>query len=153
MFGFLIIFFVGLAFLAYGVYVLLNHSIAKSWPTVEGKLKALSYVEELEPSEYRVMYLAPKPKYEYVVNGVSYQGNTFCLDTKSGWIEEKKISKASNFFCNVGDSLKVRYNPKNPVKSVLQVSLSPKRKSHYLAICVSGILLVSIGIGLAIYTN
>lgn len=151
MYGYLIILYVGIAFLAYGVYVLLNHSSAKSWPTVEGKLTALSYVEEFETGEYRVIYLAPKPKYDYVVNGVSYQGNTFCLDTKSGWIEERKVSKTSNFFCNVGDSLEVRYNPKNPAKSILQVLLSPKRKSHYLAICVSGILLMAVSIGLAIY--
>jgi Protein of unknown function (DUF3592) len=116
MYGFFIIFYVGLGFFAYGVSVFINHIRVKSWPTVEGKLTALSYVEELEPSDYRVMYLAPKPKYDYVVNSANYQGDTFCLDKKSGWIEEKKISKTSNFFCKLGDVLKVHYNPKNPAK-------------------------------------
>jgi hypothetical protein len=151
MYGYLIVFFIGFGFLAYGIAVLQNHISAKSWPTVQGKLIALSYDNEYDSAEYRNQYLAPKPQYHYLVNGVNYQGTIFCLDEKSGWIEEKKVSKTSNFFCNVGDTLKVHYSPTNPAKSALQITLSPKRKSHYLAICSSGILLIAISMALAIY--
>lgn len=152
MYGFMIIFLIGLVFLAFGAYVLRRHSVAKHWPTVEGKLTALEYVIEYE-GRFRVPYLVPKPVYVYSANALDYQGQTHCLDEKSGWIEERKVSKSSNFFCNVGDTVKVHYNPNKPADSVLQVALSPKRNSHYLAICVSGILLMAIGIVLAIWMN
>lgn len=152
MYSFVIIFCIGFGFLAYGVYILRSHAQAKSWPTVAGTLTQLSYEDEYDSAEYRNQYLAPKPRYHYLVNGVNYQGSTFCLDEKSGWIEEK-IRKTSNFFCNIGDTLKVHYDSRNPAKSALQITLSPKRKSHYLAICASGILLIAISIALAIYTN
>jgi Protein of unknown function (DUF3592) len=151
MYGYFIVFFIGFGFLAYGVYILQSHVQAKTWPTVAGTLTQLSYEDEYDSAEYRNQYLVAKPQYHYLVNGVKYQGSTFCLDEKSGWIEEKKIRKTSNFFCNVGDTLKVHYHPKNPAKSVLQIALSEKRKSHYLAICASGILLIAISITLAIY--
>lgn len=154
MYGYLIISYIGLGFLAYGALVLRHHSKLRRWPTVDGKLIALEYGLDFEIGRYtKLQFKFPKPTYEYTVNDVKYLGYKVNLDIKSTWIAVEKKSSQSDFYCEVGGLLRVHYNPKNPAKSVLQVALSPKRKSHYLAICASGILLVAISIALAIYIN
>jgi Protein of unknown function (DUF3592) len=154
MYGFMIIFFTGFGFAAYGAYVLSRHSSANSWPTVEGKLVTLEYGMDLDPGSLVTFYHRfPKPTYEYQVDGVKYLGNQVNLDIKSTWIAVEKPNQQPDFYCEVGGLLTVHYSPKNPAKSVLQIALSPKRKSHYLAICFSGILLIAISFALAIYTN
>jgi hypothetical protein len=71
MYEFLIIFFVGLGFLAYGTYVLRRHSTASHWPTVAGKLIAFEYGLDFEVGRYtKFRYKFPKPTYEYWVNGI-----------------------------------------------------------------------------------
>jgi Protein of unknown function (DUF3592) len=154
MYGFLIIFYIGLPFFIYGAYVLRCHSKMKQWPNIQGKLAALEYGLEIEVGRFgKFYYRFPKPTYEYQVDGVKYLGYKVNHDIKSTWIAVEKPDQQPNFYCEVGGLLRVHYNPKNPAKSVLQVALSPKRKSHYLAICVSGILLIAISIGLAVYIN
>lgn len=154
MYGYFIIFFIGFGFLAYGAYVLNRHSIANSWPTVEGKLVTLVYGLDFEVGRYtKFQYRFPKPTYEYQVDGVQYLGNKVNHDIKSTWIAVEKPNQQPDFYCKVDGLLTVHYNPKNPAKSILQVDLSRNRKSHYLAICVTGILLIVISVGLAIYLN
>lgn len=151
MYGFLIILCIGIGFLTYGTYVLRWHSIASRWPTVDGKLIALEYGLDFEFGRHtKIEYKFPKPTYEYTVNDVQYLGNKVNPDIKSTWIAVDKPDQQIDFYCKVGDLLTVHYNQKNPAESVLQVALSPKRKSHYLAICVTGILLIAISVGLAI---
>ena len=126
----------------------------KFWPTVEGKLTAMEYGLDFEVGRYtKFYYRFPKPTYEYQVEGVKYVGHKVNRDIKSTWIAVEKPSQQPNFYCEVGDLLTVHYSPKNPAKSVLQFALSPKRKLHYLAICVTGILLIAFSFVLTIYTN
>jgi Protein of unknown function (DUF3592) len=154
MYGFLIILFIGLPFCIYGAYVLRSHSKLKYWPTVEGKLVELEFGLDFETGRYgKFYYRFPKPTYEYQVDGIKYFGNQVNHDIKSTWIAVEKPNQQPNFYCEIGGLLTVHYNPKNPAKSVLQVALPPKRKSHYLAICVTGILLIATSVTLAIYTN
>lgn len=96
-------------------------------------------------------YRFPKPTYEYQVDGVKYLGHKVKHDIKSTWIAVEESNKQPDFYYKVGDLLTVHYSPKNPAKSVLQIALSLKRKSHYLAICASGIMLIAMSIALAIY--
>ena len=126
----------------------------KYWPTVEGKLIALEYGLDFEVGRYtKFYYRFPKPTYEYQVDGIQYLGKKINHDIKSTWIAVEKPNQRPDFYCEVGGLLTVHYHPKNSAKSVLQIALSPKRKSHYLAICVSGILIVALSITLTIYTN
>lgn len=154
MYGYFIILYIGLVFFTYGAYVLRSHYRMKYWPTVEGKLVALEYGLDFEVGRYAKLYSRlPKPTYEYQVDGFQYLGHKVNHDVKSTWIDVQKPNQQPDFYCQVGDLLTVHYNPKNPAKSVLQIALSQKRKSHYLAICVTGILLISISFVLAICTN
>ena len=126
----------------------------KSWPTIEGKLIAIDFgLDSESTNSHRLYYRFPKPTYEYQVGGINYVGYKVNQDIKSTWIAVNKPDQKIDFYCEVGDLLTVHYNPKNPAKSVLQVALAPKRRSHYLAICVTGILLIAISFALAIYTN
>lgn len=152
MYSYFIILYIGLVFFIYGAYVLKCHYAVNYWPTVEGKLVALEYGLDFEVGRYtKFYYRFPKPTYEYQIDGVQYLGNKVNLDIKSTWIAVETPSSQSDFYCEVGGLLTVHYNPKNPAKSVLQVALSPKRKSQYLAICVTGVLLIVISIWFFIY--
>ena len=126
----------------------------KYWPTVEGKLTALEYGLDFEPGRYgKFYYRFPKPTYEYQVGAVQYIGHEVNHDIKSTWIGVEKPDQQIDFFCEVSGLLTVHYNPKNPAKSVLEVALAPKRKSHYLAIAVAGILIIAISFVLVFYLN
>ena len=93
------------------------------------------------------MYLYPEVEYEYSHNGQNYMSTVVADSVRDVWVPEinafgDKTPEAKKIWQNwvCGAEVPVFINPQNPHQSVLINRPSKKRKSHLLALIVSGLL-------------
>lgn len=102
--------FMGLLFIVFGIR---NHSLGKeseNWPVVQGTLVSESSSQK---KKKRVHVF-----YEYSVNGITYK------NSRVNFADDKASKKKIRDQFNVGDKLKVYYQPDNPEQSVLEPGAS-----------------------------
>jgi hypothetical protein len=101
----------GILFMVFGIR---NHSLGKeseNWPAVEGSLVSESRSMQKKKKRIHVFY-------EYRVNGVTYK------NSRVNFSDDKASKKKIRDQYNVGDKLKVYYQPGDPEQSVLEPGAS-----------------------------
>jgi len=93
-------------------------------------------------------YLYPEVEYEYIHDGQKYKSTALAESIQDVWVPEinmlgEKTPEAKKPWRNWGPGLKVPVyiNPKDPRQTVILNQLSQKRRSHHLALIVSGVLI------------
>lgn len=100
-------FIMGLLFIVLGIR---NHTLGKQsekWPVAEGNLVSESSAMQKKKKRIHVFY-------EYRVNGVTYK------NSRVNFRDDKASKRKIRDQYNVGDKLKVYYEPDDPEQSVLE---------------------------------
>jgi len=103
-------------------------------------------------------YYFPKIEYAYVIDGTAYKGTRVSYEKENVWINEADdwgvpIPEQRWWWRSIqaGDEIPAYVNPRKPHEAVLINRLSKHRRSHHLALLVSGILLALIWLLLFAY--
>ncbi|WP_439849209.1 DUF3592 domain-containing protein [Thioalkalicoccus limnaeus] len=85
-----------------------------------------------------VTYYYPLVRYLYEINGKTYEGTQYCIDSKGWWSTDKGfIEKLVN---SDRTSVSIYVNPSDPELSVMKKNVSRKRRSHYWGTLLGGVL-------------
>ena len=120
---------------------------ARKWHKTQGVLLNVSEGEfkefnELSPPTF---FKYPKAKYEYTVVDQAHLNDKVTFEIRNYF----KYENAGDEFWNnwkEGETIDIFYNPSNPTESVIIPYMSKKRRSHYLALFFSGLLLIIAGL-------
>lgn len=114
-----VFFAVGFGMVGYGLYSLRTSTLAKSWPTVEGKIVSCDLKEssDSESTTYQVQV-----KYSYTVDDRSFMGDriAFGYGGSSGRTAHQEIADR----LSAAKTVLVRYDPANAARSVLSYGLN-----------------------------
>ncbi len=137
---------IGITLISLAIYKSRKYFIAKKWQKTKGIFIEVGEVsfEELNLYSYPSAFIYPTTKYEYYVNEKKYINSLVSFE-----IENITKRKGSNevFWGNwkKGNNVDIYFNPVNHSESVIIPNMLPHRRSHYLAIIISGVLLIVIG--------
>ena len=139
----------GSLILIWVVFKTRKYLTSANWKKINSKIININIKNKLEPIRSAVREsIYPEITYEYVVNDVTYKGHNVSFDIRN------LFKETNNTF---GDTtvqwenwkkdsiIEIFYNPKYPAESVINRTLQPKRRSHYLALTITGALLIVIG--------
>jgi len=143
----LILLLLGTLLILWGALKLRMYLNAKKWDKTHGILIEVSEGEFKELNLYSTptVFTYPKAKYKYSVGNEEYFNNAVTFEKRNCF----KYKDGNNEFWNnwkEGENIDVFYNPSNPAESILIPYMSKNRRSHYLAIIISGLLLITVGI-------
>lgn len=103
------------AVFAYWGWAVARGLAARGWSTVSGQITQ----SEIEVSRGRFdKFYTPRVSYEYRVNGVTYSGSRLVFGDASFTSEASARERAGSL--QVGNQVKVYYNPRAPGQSVLE---------------------------------
>ena len=140
----------GLIVLVWVVFKTAKYLTSVNWNKINGKIININIENKLEPIRFAVREsIYPVITYEYVVNGVTYQSHNVSFDIRNLFKEKNNIFGDTTMTWESWENnsiVEVFYNPKHHAESVIIRTLQPKRKSHYLALTTTGVLLVVIGV-------
>lgn len=134
----------------YGWVWLRYYSSLKDWQRVDARILVI-LEKEIDEHENSIptKYFYPEIEYEYTIENKLYVSNTVGHGIENYWVPEYDDSGWKNKnevkFWNSwkkNTMIQIFVNPNNPRISVIVNKLKSNRKSHYLAIFVSGILLL-----------
>lgn len=122
---------------------------ASRWLSTNGNINSITISKAYDSIRFaKQESLYPVVSYEYQVDGKSYKGKIASFDIRNLFKETNTFSGNESMpwdHWSENSVISVFYNPKSPCQSVLIRSLLPKRKSHYLALTITGLLLIGIG--------
>ena len=150
MHAYLIITFIGAVLTFIGIRGLSRYRVACKWPRTDGVLVDLhpGYAEErIKYSSLRYEY--PVAVYEYYVQGKKHVGTRISVEPKNAWVLVDEVSRSPWSQWKKGEKVAVFFDPGNPAHSVLIPQLQPRRRSHLLALALSGLLLLLGSMGIA----
>jgi hypothetical protein len=131
-----------------------------NWIEGKAKLKSINErEEEVAISEYsRLKYYYPEMEYEYVANGATHVGKIVFLEKENVWVPEVNTwgdptPEERRWWLSLKpeDELPVYINPRNASEAVLMNDVAKERRSHHLALIVSGLLVGLIWLFLVSY--
>lgn len=131
----------GVALMAWGGIVLVRNQLrgaeVHGWPRAEGRI-TLSRVDTLHATEVgNAGDFYPHVRYDYVVNGRTFHGETLYLDEHRSF-GSANVAARELVFLEVGAQAEVLYNPQNPQEAALIVD---KPTWRYFFIFLFGALL------------
>jgi hypothetical protein len=131
----------GVALMAWGATVLVRNQLrgaeVHGWPRAEGRI-TLSRVDTLHRQEVgNEGDFYPHVRYDYVVNGRTFHGETLYLDEHRSF-GSANVAARELVFLEVGAPAEVMYNPQNPREAALIVD---KPTWRYFFIFLFGALL------------
>lgn len=138
-----------LILIATGSKSLLTYIMASSWhkhPAIITSIneESVDIVHRYAP----IKYYYPLISYQYDFDGQNYTSSRVSFEVENIWISAidnwgMEMPETDKFWSHwqTGDSIDVFINPKRPDQSVLVRDLNSKRKSHYLAYVVAGIII------------
>ena len=145
-----VVLIMGMTLCFFGGKPLLRYREIHSWVESEGVLLRIDEVTEEVPDDHGpIVYYFPAVEYEYSLDGENYQGNKVSVEKQNVWITSEMsawgiITPKWWGKLEAGDKVPVFINPNNPTESMLIKNLSKARRSHHLALVVSGIILMVI---------
>jgi len=139
----------GLIVLVWVIFKTAKYLTSVNWQKINGKITNINTENKLEPIRFAVREsIYPIITYEYVVNSVTYQGHNASFDIRNLFKETNSAFGGTTMTWESWKNnsiIEIFYNHKQPAESVVIRSLLPKRRSHYLALTTTGVLLVIIG--------
>ena len=132
-----------------GLGSLLKYKEQANWVEKKAKVKSVNECEEeVAISEYaRLKYYYPEIEYEYVVNGSTRLGQAVSFEKENVWVPEVNnwgdpTPEEKRWWLSLkpGDELPVYINLRNENEAVLVKGVMKSRRSHHLALIVSGLL-------------
>ncbi|MFZ3174712.1 MAG: DUF3592 domain-containing protein [Thiobacillus sp.] len=150
MHAYLIITFIGVILTFIGIRALNRYHVVRNWARTDGVLIDLhrGYAEErIKYSSLKYEY--PVAEYEYYSQDKKYVGTKISIESKNAWVPVSEASRSPWSQWKKGEKVAVFFDPRNPAHSVLIPDLQPRRRSHILALTLSGLLLLFGSIGIA----
>lgn len=155
-FEFLIPIAIGIGLMAWSVIHLAPYFRARKWPKSEALLRTVQIGRWEEPNQYgSTTYAYPVVEYEYEVNDRRYVGSGVSFEMRNVWelADDLLVQRAHWAGWKAGDRLPAYFDPEHPEHAVLFPRLTPRRRSHYSAIFVSGILCIAVGVHLLVWVG
>jgi hypothetical protein len=131
----------GVALILWGAIVLVRNQLrgaeVHGWPRVQGRI-TLSRVDTLHATEVgNAGDFYPHLRYDYVVNGRTFHGETLYLDEHRSF-GSANVAARELVFLETGNDVEIMYNPQNPQEAALIVD---KPTWRYFFIFLFGALL------------
>jgi hypothetical protein len=131
----------GVALILWGAIVLVRNQLrgaeVHDWPRVQGRI-TLSRVDTLHATEVgNAGDFYPHLRYDYVVNGRTFHGETLYLDEHRSF-GSANVAARELVFLETGNDVEIMYNPQNPQEAALIVD---KPTWRYFFIFLFGALL------------
>lgn len=143
---FLLIIFVGASLMLWSSVNFLRYYRAKFWLETIATLQSVEVHNAPVPSgSGKLTYLYPSLIYEFKVYDVRYTGNRASIELENIWVLDYKKKNAPWIGWHNDTEISVFYSPKNPEESCVFRDLSRKRRSHHLALFISGVLILAFG--------
>ncbi len=141
----MILIILGIIIIGWVIIKLVSYHKLRAWDKVEGIITKSNSVPFEESQVYvKVTFIRPSIEYSYNFNGQEYRGHTISLEDHS--LKENQDSQNLIWSKWTKDqTCPIYVNPSNPQQALLYRSILPNRKSHYFALCIVSILLISIG--------
>ena len=150
MHAYLIITFLGALLTFIGIRGLNKYRVVRKWARTDGAFIDLhpGYAEErIKYSSLKYQY--PVAEYEYHVQDKKYVGTKISVEPKNAWVLVYEASRSPWAQWKKGETVIVFFDPRNPARAVLIPELQPRRRSHLLALTLSGLLLLLGSVGIA----
>jgi hypothetical protein len=114
----------GVALILWGAIVLVRNQLrgaeVHDWPRVQGRI-TLSRVDTLHATEVgNAGDFYPHLRYDYVVNGRTFHGETLYLDEHRSF-GSANVAARELVFLETGNDVEIMYNPQNPQEAALIV--------------------------------
>jgi hypothetical protein len=132
-----------------GLGSLLKYKEQANWIKGKARLKKINECEEeVAISQYsRLTYYYPEIEYEYVANGATHLGRMVSFEKENVWVPEVNNSgdptpEEERWWLTLkpDDELPVYVNSRNEGEAVLINDVVKVRRSHHLALIISGLL-------------
>jgi hypothetical protein len=141
----IVMLFAGMALMAWGGVVLVRNQLrgaeVRGWPRAQGRI-TMSQVDTLHATEVgNAGDFYPHLRYDYIVNGRTYHGETLYLDEHRSF-GSANVAARELVFLEVGAEAEVLYNPQNPQEAALIVD---KPTWRYFFVFLFGALLAWLG--------
>ncbi len=145
-----ILFVLGLALVGFASRRTLPYLLARRWLPARATVISISETWVDVPMRYKPLkYYFPKIVFEYEIYGRTFRSNRTSFEKENIWQPEVDLCGVPNakdeFFWAKwikGTPINVYVNPGNLSESVIVRDLNRKRRSHHLAVMVSGIIVV-----------
>jgi hypothetical protein len=142
---------VSIAFCFLGVYLFLTSYLKfqkikefQCWSKSNIEILNSEIIEKEIPDKFlNLIYYYPYIEYQYTVNGQKFHSNIYAFDIESYLCQE--INECDDLIKQINE---VYYNPKNYNEAYIKTSISTKRKQHFIALELGGIILIFLGIGI-----
>jgi hypothetical protein len=149
---------VGLVLLLFGASKVRQFNAAAKWVPHTATVLSVSERYEDVPEKYgHTRYAFPEVEYKYEYAGKPYQSTMVSFEKQSVWIpvpvnREMKNAERNVFWKNwgAGSEINIYIDPNDRSQSVIINKPTSRRRSHHLALIVSGVILVAIGLLLII---
>lgn len=136
---------VGAVLLLYSLMKLYREKATSQWEKVRVSVVRSGVKKVGEVYRYHIHdFFVPVIRYEYVVSGIEYKSDWVAFDEKSVWFESKP--DATGFVSKFEAQPVAYFNPKKLGDSVIVRNYPRSRLSHYYAIFLSGVMVVSFGL-------
>jgi len=124
---------------------------ARRWQVIEGQILESEVEAFKKPAVYVALdYSRPHVRYEYVVDGKSFNNNRISFDCAN--VEVPDEGQAGYWKeWNCGSPVNVFVNPNNPTETVLLPAPRRERSRHYRTVVLAGVLLIVVGACLEVY--
>jgi len=144
-----IVLIIALILMAFGLNGIIPYHVAKRWIKVKGTIEVIKeHVEEVWDQQYSATsYYYPLVKYIYNYDGNNYKNDRVSFEKQNIWTDGinlwgDKLPESDKPWHEwvEGKEIDVYINPKTPQESVLIPFLAKKRRSHHLALILSGVI-------------
>jgi hypothetical protein len=140
---------VAVLLLVLGIQGLRRLANISSWPLLDATVVSRAVDELHHEREQGGPTHRPTLVYTYTVDGRSYRSSRMGITHNAYDFFSEQAAHAFLARYPPGSKVEIRVSPADPSYSVFDEGASPRKRSHYLAIAVSGGLLASCVVGLA----
>jgi hypothetical protein len=136
-----------LGLVGYGAGFLRRAVRARRYVQTPAMLMSIGVVEKLDSAgSYHKRWHAVEARYQYVAGGRTFQSSRVGLDRRSAWAADP--DEAERLVSALCQHTVCFVDPAAPGRAVLMASLPQRRKRHYQASLLAGLLLAAVSAAL-----
>lgn len=140
---------ISLVLIISGYTGLLPYKKAKKWLRDTAVIDSITETHDLiQYGGSSTPFYYPEVEYSYLYNGTRYTNSCVTFEKQNiwtcgynNWGDELPEEDKAWYAWSQGNNAEVYINPKSPQQSVLFPFITKKRRSHHMAVIVSGILI------------